>query len=399
MPVAPLPDLDTLDSAALRDMVIKQHAQISSHDAEIERLRLIIARLRRLQFGRKSEKIQREIEQLELQLEELESENAEKQKQTEKALAPAAAAVFAAATRKPARRPLPDHLPREVAVHEPEEKGCPECGGSLSKLGEDVSEVLEYVPARFKVVRHVRPKLSCTKCDAIVQSDAPSRPIARGLAGPGLLAHVLVSKYADHLPLYRQSQIFIRSGIDLDRSTLADWVGGAHELLAPLVDALANHVLAGTHLHADDTPYPVLAPGTGKTKIARIWTYVRDERSWGSQVQPAVLFRYTPDRKGIHPRTHLNQFAGALHADGYAGFDRLFETGRIREIACWAHARRKFFDLYEATQSPIAKEALDRIGALYGIESEIRGKPPDERRAVRLARAGPLLDDLRAWLI
>src|SRR5437763_636306 len=179
MPVAPLPDLNTLDAAALRDMVIEQHAQISSHEAEVERLKLIIARLRRLQFGRKSEKIQREIEQLELQLEELESENAEKQKQTEKALAPAAAAVFTAATRKPRRRPLPDHLPREVEVHEPEEKGCPACGGSLSKLGEDVSEVLEYVPARFKVIRHVRPKLNCTKCDNIVQAEAPSRPIAR----------------------------------------------------------------------------------------------------------------------------------------------------------------------------------------------------------------------------
>jgi hypothetical protein len=208
-----------------------------------------------------------------------------------------------------------------------------------------------------------------------------------------------VSKFADHLPLYRQSQIFARSGIDLDRSTLADWVGGAHELLAPLVDALAEHVLTGTHIHADDTPYPVLAPGTGKTKIARIWTYVRNESSWGSQVPPAVLFRYTPDRKGIHPRTHLSQFTGGLHADGYAGFDRLFESGRIHEIACWAHARRKFFDLYEATESSIAKEALDRIGALYGVESEIRGKPPDERKAIRQARAGPLLDDLRSWLL
>jgi transposase len=269
----------------------------------------------------------------------------------------------------------------------------------MKLLGEDASEMLEYIPSRFKVIRHVRPKLACSRCDKIVQAAAPSRPIARGLAGPGLLAHVLVSKYADHLPLYRQSQIFARSGIDLDRSTLADWVGGAHELLSPLVEALADHVLAGTHLHADDTPYPVLAPGTGKTKIARIWTYVRDERSWGSEIPPGVLFRYTPDRKGVHPRTHLASFAGALHADGYAGFDRLFETGRIHEIACWAHARRKFFDLYEATGSPIAKEALDRVAALYAIESEIRGRPPDERRAVRQARAGPLLDDLRAWLL
>jgi transposase len=269
----------------------------------------------------------------------------------------------------------------------------------MKPLGEDVSEVLEYVPSRFKVIRHVRPKLACCRCDKIIQAAAPSRPIARGLAGPGLLAHVLVSKYADHLPLYRQSQIFARSGIDLDRSTLADWVGGAHELLSPLVEALAEHVLSGTHLHADDTPYPVLAPGTGKTKIARIWTYVRDERSWGSEVPPAVLFRYTPDRKGIHLRTHLARFSGALHADGYAGFERLFETGTIHEIACWAHARRKFFDLFEATGSPIAREALDRVGALYGIESEIRGRPPDERRALRQARAGPLLEQLHAWLL
>src|SRR5947199_6861320 len=215
MPVAALTDLDTLDAAALRDMVSKQHAQISSHEAEVERLRLIIARLRRLQFGRKSEKIQREIEQLELQLEELEAGHAEKREQTEKTLAPEAAAIFAAATRKPARRPLPDHLPREVAVHEPDEKGCPECGGSLNKLGEDVSEMLEYVPARFKVVRHVRPKLSCTQCDSILQAEAPTRPIARGVAGPGLLAHVLVSKYAEHLPLSRQAECYARTGVDL----------------------------------------------------------------------------------------------------------------------------------------------------------------------------------------
>lgn len=253
------------------------------------------------------------------------------------------------------------------------------------------------LPLQGDPARQTQARLRSLRQDR--SSASTSRPIARGLAGPGLLAHVLVSKYADHLPLYRQSQIFARSGIDLDRSTLADWVGGAHELLAPLVESLAEHVLAGTHLHADDTPYPVLAPGTGKTKIARIWTYVRDERSWGSETRPAVLFRYTPDRKGIHPRTHLSQFTGALHADGYAGFERLFETGRIHEIACWAHARRKFFDLFEATQSPIAEEALGRIGALYAIESEIRGKPPDERRAVRQARAGPLLDDLRTWLL
>jgi transposase len=204
---------------------------------------------------------------------------------------------------------------------------------------------------RALTIRHVRPKLACIRCDKIVQAAAPSRPIARGLAGPGLLAHVLVSKFADHLLLYRQSQIFARSGIDLDRSTLADWVGGAHELLTPLIDALAEHVLSGTHVHADDTPYPVLAPGTGKTKIARIWTYVRDEGSWGSDVPPAVLFRYTPDRKGIHPRTHLSRFSGALHADGYAGFERLFETGRVHEIACWAQYPESEFIKLRCTMS------------------------------------------------
>jgi transposase len=397
MPVAPLPDLDTLDSAALKDMVIKQHAQISSHDAEIERLRLIIARLRRLQFGRKSEKIQREIEQLELQLEELESDQAEKQKQTEKALAPAAAAVFATAIRKPRRRPLPDHLPREVEVHEPEEKGCPACGGSLSKLGEDVSEMLEYVPARFKVMRHVRPKLSCTKCDKIVQAEAPSRPIARGLAGPGLLAHVLVSKYADHLPLYRQAEIYAREGVDLERSTLADWVGATTELLKPLHEALRRYVMSDHKLHADDTPVPVLAPGQGKTKQGRLWTYVRDDRPAGDNAAPAVWFAYSPDRRGEHPHRHLAEFKGTLQADAYAGFNRLYNGGRIQEAACWAHVRRKFFDLQEAHASPVAKEALERIGSLYAIESEIRGRPPEERQRERHTRSRPLLNSLRDW--
>jgi transposase len=397
MPVAPLPDLDTLDSAALKDMVIRQHAQISSHDAEIERLRLIIARLRRLQFGRKSEKIQREIEQLELQLEELESHQAAKQKQTEKALAPAAAAVFGAAIRKPRRRPLPDHLPREVEVHEPEEKGCPACGGSLSKLGEDVSEMLEYVPARFKVMRHVRPKLSCTKCDKIVQAEAPSRPIARGLAGPGLLAHVLVSKYADHLPLYRQAEIYAREGVDLERSTLADWVGATTELLKPLHEALRRYVMSDHKLHADDTPVPVLAPGQGKTKQGRLWTYVRDDRPAGDNAAPAVWFAYSPDRRGEHPHRHLAEFKGTLQADAYAGFNRLYNGGRIQEAACWAHVRRKFFDLQEAHASPVAKEALERIGSLYAIESEIRGRPPEERQRERHTRSRPLLNSLRDW--
>jgi hypothetical protein len=231
-----------------------------------------------------------------------------------------------------------------------------------------------------------------------VQEPAPSRPIDRGLAGPGLLAHVLVSKYSDHLPLYRQSEIYERVGVELERSTLADWVGGASRVLAPLVEAVKRYVLATGKLHGDDTPVPVLAPGTGSTKTARLWTYVRDDRPAGDEAAPAVWFAYSPDRKGDHPQQHLRGFQGTLQADGYAGFNRLYEDGAIQEAACWAHVRRKFHELHVAHQSPVAAEALKRIGALYGIESEIRGRAHDERKAVRRLRAKPLLDSMHEWL-
>jgi transposase len=288
-------------------------------------------------------------------------------------------------TDKPARRPLPDHLPRQTETHRPEQESCPGCGGGLRKLGEDVSEMLEYVPARFKVIRYVRPKLSCTKCDVIVQAEAQSRPIARGLAGPGLLAHVLVSKYADHQPLYRQTEIYAREGVELERSTLADWVGATSQLLAPLHDALRQYVMSADKLHADDTPVPVLAPGTGKTKLGRLWAYVRDDRSAGDLAAPAVWFAYSPDRKGEHPHRHLKTFGGTLQADGYAGFNRLYDDGHIREAACWAHVRRKFFDLHQAHASPIATEALERYCDDGRIEID---NNPAERalRAVALGR-------------
>jgi len=267
----------------------------------------------------------------------------------------------------------------------------------LRKLGEDVSEVLEYLPASFFVVCHVRPKLSCTGCDCIVQAPAPNRPIERGLAGPGLLAHVLVSKYADHLPLYRQSEIYARQGVELERSTLADWVGGASRLLEPLVEVLFRYVTAASKLHADDTPVPVLAPGNGKTKTGRLWTYVRDDRPAGDKSAPAVWFAYSPDRKGEHPEQHLRQLYGILQADAYAGFQQLYESGRMQEAACWAQVRRRFYDLQQTHASPLATEALERIGALYAIEREIRGRPPDQRQQVRQARAKPLLESLRRW--
>ena len=360
--------------------------RLRSAHAEIERLKLIIAKLKRLQFGRRSEKLDREIEQLELRLEELQelSEPAptEKPATEEKT--------------QPVRRPLPEHLPRERVVHEPA-CNCPDCGTAMRRIGEDVSEVLDYVPARFKVIRHVRPKLACPACERIVQVEAPSRPLLRSYAGPGLLAHMLTAKYCDHLPLYRQAQIYAREGVDLDRSTMAEWVGGCTQLIHPLTEALARYVLAAGKLHADDTPVPVLDPGRGKTKTGRLWTYVRDDRPADSDEPPAVLFRYSPDRRGEHPKEHLKPFTGILQADAYAGFGHLYGE-RIREAACWAHARRAFYELHEANQSPVAAEALARIGALYAIEAEIRGRPPDERIAIRQARAGPLLDSLREWL-
>lgn len=377
---------DTPD--ALRQLVIEQRHALRQRDGIIEHLKAQLARLRRQQFGRSSEKIDREIEQLELQLEDLEESASARQP-----LRPRPISV----PDKPVRRPLPDHLPREEVVHEPA-CACPSCGGQLRRLGEDVSEVLEYVPASFRVIRHVRPKLSCARCEKVVQSTAPSRPIDRGLAGPGLLAHVLVAKYADHLPLYRQVGIYAREGVELDRSTLADWVGRTSALLRPLIDALAREVRGAAKLHADDTPVPVLAPGHGKTKTGRLWVYVRDDRSAGSATPPAALFRYTQDRKGKRPGEHLKDFAGFLQADGYAGFDRLYKVGNVTEVACWAHVRRKFHDIYVDDASPIAREALDRIGALYDIEASIRGQLPAERQAVRQARAGPLLEQLRIWL-
>ena len=404
---AALPDLDLLNHEALKALIVAQHQeifsqheqlltqreQLASRDAEIEHLKRLLAKLRRMQFGRKSEKLDRQIEQLELRLDELEASRAESvTAQTAAAIAPVAERAA-----KPARRPLPAHLPRETRKYPPKQQACPDCGGKLKPLGEDVSEMLEYVPAHWKVLRQVRPKLACACCERIVQAEAPRRPIERGVAGPGLLAHVLVSKYADHLPLYRQEEIYAREGIELDRSTLADWVGGTSALLAPLVEALRRHVMSAAKLHADDTPVPVLAPGNGKTKTGRLWTYVRDDRPAGEVTPAAVWFAYTADRKGEHPQAHLSNFTGTLQADGYAGFDQVYAAGRIQEAACWAHVRRKFHDLYAAHKSPVATEALERIGALYTIEKEIRGRPPDERREIRNERTRPLLDSLKQW--
>ena len=387
------------DVESLTKLVIEQQARLDAAEAtllssqlEVEKLKVELLRLKRMQFGKSSEQLDQQIAQLELTLEDLETATAH--------LVPATTAATPIEPSKPVRRPLPPGLPREVVTHS-SPCACPECGGSLRSLGEDVAEVLEYVPSRFKVIRHVRPKFSCASCQSIVQAPAPGRPIARGLAGPGLLAHVLVSKYCDHLPLYRQAEIYAREGVDLDRSTLADWVGSSSALLAPLVLAIERHVLSGDKLHADDTPVPVLCPGRGTTRQGRLWTYVRDDRPTGSPTPAAVWFAYSEDRKGAHPRRHLKEFRGILQADGYAGFDRLYNEADpqhpIKEAACWAHVRRKFFDIHAATQSPLAAQALARISALYGIEEEVRGQPIEVRRQIRQARAGPLIAELYRW--
>jgi transposase len=390
MPAASdLPD----DIESLKQLVLAQRVELASNKVHIEHLKLQIARLRRAQYGRSSEQLDEQIAQLEFTLEELEIQEAS---------LPQALADASASRSKPVRRPLPEHLPRERHVHEPTSTcDCPRCGGALRVLGEDVSEMLEYVPEHWKVLRHVRPKYSCASCQHIVQAPAPSRPIERSYAGPGLLAHVLVSKFADHLPLYRQSQIYARERVEIDRSTLGEWVGGSTALIEPLFAALGRYVLSAEKLHADDTPVPVLAPGTGKTKTGRLWVYARDDRPAGSTDPPAVFFRYSPNRKAEHPAAHLRHYCGILQADGYAGFNGLYDRQHdpLVEAACMAHARRKYYDIFESTGSPIAKEAIERIAALYAIEEHVRGQSPSLRRQERQERSLPLLNDLHRWLI
>jgi transposase len=419
MDSAPLPDIDSLDREALMALLMAHRAEFASQQTElaslamklessrqelieqgrellssteyIEQLKLQVEKLRRMLFGARSEKVAVRLEQLELHLEEVEAARSELETAIE-------AAAPQPGVPKPTRKPLPEHLPREVITHLPQGTCCTDCGGQLRQFGEDVSEQLEYIPESFKVIRHVQPKFACTTCDRMVEAPAPSRTIERGLAGPALLAHVLISKYGDHLPLYRQSEIYARQGVEIGRSTLAGWVGAATELLAPLLGALERHVVSGSKLHADDTPIPVLAPGSGKTKTGRLWTYVRDDRPAGEDTPPAVWFAYSQDRKGEHPRRHLKNFKGALHADAYAGFHHLYGDGAIYEVACWAHARRKFHEIHVLHASPTTTQALERIGALYTIEDQIRGKPAELRREIRQARARPLLEEFENWM-
>ena len=386
-----LPD----DPSRLKDMVAEGlrecgvlMGELKSRDILIEKLKHQLAGMRQHRYGSRSEA----LDQLALSLEdEAIATSAQDEANAIEADQPAASKG------QPKRKPLPDHLPRNEMVLSAGD-ACGHCGGKLKRLGDDVTEELEYIPGRFVVNRIVRPRMACTCCEAFHQAALPSRPIERGRPGPGLVAHVLVSKYGDHSPLYRQSQIFGREGIELERSTLADWVGKSTALLEPLADAIARHVLAGPALFADDTLVKLLAPGSGKTRTARLWAYVRDERPWAGEAYPAAWYRFSPDRKGARPREHLANYTGFMHADGYVGFNELYRTGKVTEVACMAHIRRKFVDVHKSQGSAIAEEAIKRIAELYGIEKEIRGRPPDERARIRQRRSKPVFDDLETWL-
>jgi transposase len=296
------------------------------------------------------------------------------------------------------RLSLPRHLPREEMRLDVGHQACPCCGGKLHLIGETVSEMLDHVPARLRVIRICRPRYGCRACGTIHQAPAPERPIGRGLASPALLAHVLVAKYCDHLPLYRQSQIFARHGVEIDRSTLANWVGGACWWLEPLHQKLAEHVFGSQKLFADDTPIPVLDPGRGRTKTGRLWVYARDDRPWSGADPPAAVYLYSPDRRAERPVSHLAKFKGVVQVDGYAGFERLTGSGDIRLTGCWAHARRKFYEVQQATGSPIATEALRHVAELYAVEAAVRGQTATVRQSVRGAKSWPLIAAMKVWL-
>ncbi|HCQ3759594.1 TPA: IS66 family transposase [Escherichia coli] len=370
--------------------------RVAAYASEINRLKTLVAKLQRMQFGKSSEKLraktERQIQDAQERISALQEEMAETLGEQYDLALPSAL------RQSSARKPLPASLPREPRGIRPEEECCPACGGELSPLGCDVSEQLELISSAFKVIETQRPKLACCRCDHIVQAPVPSKPIARSYAGAGLLAHVVTGKYADHLPLYRQSEIYRRQGVELSRATLGRWTGAVAELLEPLYDVLRQYVLMPGKAHADDIPIPVQEPGSGKTRTTRLWVYVRDNRNAGSQMPPAVWFAYSPDRKGIHPQNHLAGYSGVLQADAYGGYQALYESGRIMEAACMAHARRKIHDVHARAPTDITTEALQRIGELYAIEAEVRGCSAEQRLAARKARTAPLMQSLYDWI-
>ncbi len=401
----PLPD----DLSALQALIVSERLgwakTAAEKDAELTRVqdanaRLwdILRQLRRAQFGRKSEKLH--PDQLSLAIEEIEQAIGE----TEPAETIPDATLQASPTkpRSVNRGALPSHLPREEIILEPEDKSCPCCGGTLHVMGEDRSERLDVVPAQFKVIVTRRPKYACRACEeAVVQAPAPARLIEGGIPTENLIAHVLVTKYADHCPLYRQAQIYARQGIDLDRSTLADWVGRAALLLAPLQARLFEVLKASPKLFADETRAPVLDPGRGKVKLGQLWAYARDDRPWGSNDPPGVVYCYAPGRGSEHVKNHLAGFAGILQVDGYAAYKELAKTrdqsAPIALAFCWAHCRRRFYDIAQGGNAPLCEDALRQIAALYTIEEQVRGQSAEVRHRVRQAQSRPRVETLKAF--
>ena len=406
--MTPTPDALPDDVAALRAALAAEQlarreaeARASGAEAMVAHLKLLIAKLKHDRFGASSERGRKLLDQLELELDELVTAASEdaakagnetgKQGSGDRAGLPP--------RRQPVRAPLPAHLPRERVVL-PSPSACPCCGGKLAKLGEDITETLEVVPRSWKVIQTVRERLSCRACETITQPPAPFHPIARGRAGPNLLAMILEAKFGQHLPLNRQSETFAREGVELSVSTMADWVGTCTAMLAPLVARIDAHVLAAERLHGDDTTVPLMA--RGKTVTARLWTYVRDDRPFAGPAPPAAMFRYSRDRTAEHPNRHLAGYTGILQADAYAGFNNLYEAGRkpgpITEAACWAHGRRKLFKLAEVARAPLAAEAVRRIDAIFDAERAINGLPAEQRLAVRREHIAPLAAELEVWM-
>lgn len=407
------------DPALLKALIAQLQAQntkltttLRAHDLVVQALRLQIARLRKQAFGKSSEKIEREIEQLEFALEDALVSVAQQglvtSDQDDSEAQAAAASAETTPGPRPSRRPRVSADTRRQRHELDPGSTCPECGGELRLVGEDVSEILEMITAKLQVIEVARPKKSCRCCEKMVQVPAPSRPIPGSMAGGSLLAYVLISKFDDHLPLYRQNEILARMGADIPRSTLADWCGRSMRILQPVIDRIEASVLSSDILHADDTPIRVLAPerrakGIGKGVMqGRIWGYVCDQRPWAGTAPPGVVYRYAPNWKAEHVLAHLGSASGILQADAYKGYAKLYEPvadgePRFREAACFAHWRRDFHDIWTSQKSEIAHEALERIGQLYDIERKIAGKPADIRRAVRQELSRPKLEALHSW--
>ena len=382
--------------AAEREARQQAEARASSAEALVAHYKLVIAKLKREQYGQSSERGRKLLDQLELQLEEAAASAAE----DEAAAAPAAGTAVSAFTRrKPVRAPFPAHLPRERVVV-PAPKACPCCGGKLAKLGETITETLEVVPRQWKVIQTVREKFTCRACEKITQPPAPFHVISRGHVGPSLLAMILYAKYGEHQPLNRQSETYAREGVDLDVSTLADHVGACTAALNPLCELIRRHVFNADRVHGDDTTVPVLAPS--KTVTGRLWTYVRDDRPFAGPDPPAAVFFYSRNRAGEHPARHLAGYAGILQADAYAGFGELYEgkrkPGPITEAACWSHGRRHFFELGDLRKAPLAVEAVRRIDEIFAIERRINGLAASDRLDVRQRETRPIVVDLEKWM-